>query len=108
MTVNSLSSETSEPQRPVAPAEAVGAATGSAPGSSLSLRSLGDGTFEVTSNKRGRDGSLEQAIYLVYAQSLRCSCPSGRRGGDRTGLCKHARVVDAYLAGSGPDYSETI
>ena len=107
MTANLPGSETPESQMPIEQAEVVGTAAGSAPGSSLALRSLGDVTFEVTSDKRGRDGSLEQAIYLVYAQSLRCSCPSGRRGGDRGGLCKHARFLDAYLAGSGPEYLET-
>jgi hypothetical protein len=76
--------------------------------SSLSLRSLGDGTFEVSSVKRKRDGELEATLYIVYAQSLRCSCPSGLRGGDRAGLCKHARFVDAYLSGMGPDHLENV
>jgi hypothetical protein len=76
--------------------------------SSLSLRSLGDGTFEVSSIKRKRDGEPESALYIVYAQSLRCSCPAGLRGGDRAGLCKHARFVDAYLSGMGTDHLENV
>ena len=86
------------------------ASAASAPmsGSSLDLRSTGDGIFEVSSVKRKRDGSIESATYLVYAQSLRCSCPSGLRGGDRAGLCKHARFVDAYLSGTGPDHRESL
>jgi len=74
------------------------------PSAILSLRSAGDGIFVVTSTKHKRDGRSEQASYTVYANSLRCDCPAALAG--RFGVCKHARFVDAYLSGAGPDRTD--
>jgi hypothetical protein len=67
----------------------------------MSLRSLGDGLFAVTSTKYKRNGVIEQSVYTVYANALRCDCPGALAG--RSSVCKHARFVDAYLSGTGPD-----
>ena len=67
----------------------------------MSLRSLGDGLFEVTSIKYKRDGVVERSVYTVYANALRCNCPSALA--NHSSVCKHARFVDAYLSGTGPE-----
>jgi len=67
----------------------------------MSLRSLGDGLFEVTSTKYKRNGVAEVSVYTVYANALRCDCPSALA--NRSSVCKHARFVDAYLSGTGPE-----
>jgi len=70
-------------------------------GDTMSLHSLGDGLFEVTSTKYKRNGVVERSVYTVYANALRCDCPGALSG--RGNVCKHARFVDAYLSGTGPD-----
>jgi hypothetical protein len=70
----------------------------------LSLVYLGEGIFAVHSLKYSKKGTTE-AVYPVYANGLICPCPAIVHGRERTGICKHLRLVCDYLAG-GPDSLE--
>jgi hypothetical protein len=70
----------------------------------LSLVYLGEGIFAVHSIKYSKKGNTE-AVYPIYANGLICPCPAIVHARERTGICKHLRLVCDYLAG-GPDSLE--
>jgi hypothetical protein len=75
-----------------------------APKGLLTLVYQGEGIFAVHSIKYSKKGNTE-AIYPIYANGLICPCPAIVHARERTGICKHLRLVCDYLAG-GPDSLE--
>jgi hypothetical protein len=75
-----------------------------APKGLLTLVYQGEGIFNVHSIKYSKKGNTE-AIYPIYANGLICPCPAIVHARERTGICKHLRLVCDYLAG-GPDSLE--